>query len=288
MAVERETYKLDEIFHTHVSYTPHGLLIEEYTGEEGACYISRGRQGKPIANVVAGRVLDYGEPLVNLWIHNTKAQPGRKLVLLSATSNAIRSLVMPQQVNPKSLQQGVVTVGTIAVALPSYSVPIGMELVIVADKENKAPVYVGPEGVTTATGMRLDPGAMSTMRVSDSSAVYAISSLADQKLLYSIGMTSEITGAGLNPTNIADGVVDVGTVAVQFPDQAIPGGISAVIRADEGNTDPIYIGGSTVTTATGHYLNAFDSINLSVDNLNKIYAIAGAAAQKARYIVEVY
>ena len=288
MGLERETYKLDAAFHTAMSYTPYGLLVEEYTGEEGACYISRGREGRPILNVVAGRLLDYNEPLVNLWIHNNKAQVGHTLTLITATENAVRSLIMPQQVNPKSLQQGVVTVGTVAAGLPSYSVPIGMEVVVVADKQNTAPVYVGPEGVTVESGVRLDPGAMSTMKVSDSSALYAISSLADQKMLFSIGMTSQISQVGLNPTNIADGSVTLGTVPTQFPDQAIPPGISVVIRGDGGNTDPIYIGGPTVSTLTGYYLNAFDSVNLEVDNLNKIYGIAGVADQKARYIVEVY
>ena len=288
MAVEQKRYPLDKIFHADLSYAPYGLLVEEYTGEGGACYISRGRHGKPIFTVASGRLLDYDEPLVNLWIHNTKAQVGCELVILTATQNAMRSLVKPERVNPKSLQQGTVTVGITAVALPSYPIPIGMEVVIVADKENTVPIYIGPEGVTTATGIRLDPGAISTMRVADSSAVYAISSVAAQKILYSIGMTSKITGVGLNPTNIADGSVDVGTTPTQFPDQSVPPGISAVIRGDGANTDPIYIGGSTVTTATGHYLNAFDAINLAVDNLNKIYVIAGVVGQKARYIVEVY
>jgi len=288
MGLELQTYNLDQPFHIAMSYEPWGLLIEEYTGEIGACYISRGRQGKPILTVVTGRLLDYDEPLVNLWLHNTKAQPGHYLTILTATQNAIRSLVRPERPYPTSLQQGTVTVGTTAVALPAHPVPIGLEVVVVADKLNTAPIYIGPEGVTTATGIRLDPGAMSTMRVADSSAVYAISSASGQKLLYSIGLTSQITQVGLNPTTVVDGSIDVGTSPTQFPDQPIPPGITVVIRGDGGNTDPIYIGGPTVSTATGYYLNAFDSINLAVDNLNRIYAIAGIVGQKARYIVEAY
>jgi len=288
MSLELQTYSLDEPFDLAMSYTPWGLLIEEYTGEIGACYISRGRQGKPIVTVVTGRILDYDEPLVNLWIHNTKAQPGHRLTILTATRNAVRSLVRPETPYPSSLEQGAVTVGTTAVALPSHPVPLGLEVVVLADVTNSAPVYIGPQGVTVSTGIRVDPGGITTMRVADSSAIYAISPAANQRIIYSIGLTSQITQATLNPTQVVEGVLDVGTSPTQFPDQPIPPGVTAVIRGDEGNTKPIYIGGSSVTVGTGHYLNAFDSINLAVDNLNKIFAVAAITGQKARYIVEAY
>ena len=90
-----------------------------------------------------------------------------------------------------------------------------------------------------------------------------------------------------NASKVATGRVSVGTSATQFPDQAVPSGIAVVIVADSGNTDPIYIGGSNVTTTTGQELLAGDSIRLWVNNVNAIYAVAGVTGQYARYIVEV-
>ena len=90
-----------------------------------------------------------------------------------------------------------------------------------------------------------------------------------------------------NPNGVAAGSIDVGTSPTQLPDQPVPGGRAVVVTADPDNTDKIYIGGSTVTTSTGHELSAGSSVHLYVSNVNAIYAVAGVTGQKVRYLVEV-
>lgn len=78
------------------------------------------------------------------------------------------------------------------------------------------------------------------------------------------------------------GQTTVGTSAVQMGNLECG---SVLLKAPSTNTDKVYIGNSSaVTTSTGFVLAAGDAIEIGVGNLNKIFAIAGAASQKLHYI----
>jgi hypothetical protein len=288
MSVELVTYDLDTVFHLALPYTPWGILVEEYTGAPSAVYLSKGNNGKPIMDVKTGRVFSFGGPISNLYIHNTKSQPGHKLRLLYTTEQSLASLVMPERPNPEVMVSGSVTVGATAVQLPDHSVPSGLAVALQADRDNTVPIYLGDADIAVGGGFELVPGATTSIMVGNSSGIYAIAAAAGQSLAFSIGPSPSMAMVSPNPPNIANGSVTLGTIATQFPAQAIPGGIPVLITADAANTDPIYIGGSGVTIATGTRLGPADLIQLTVDNLNAVYGVSAVASQKALYIVEVY
>lgn len=72
------------------------------------------------------------------------------------------------------------------------------------------------------------------------------------------------------PTGIATGQVTVSTpgTAVQFPAQACKG---VSIAALPGNAGKVYLGTSTVDSATGRILQAGEVIYLVIDNLNRLW-----------------
>ncbi len=69
----------------------------------------------------------------------------------------------------------------------------------------------------------------------------------------------------------------VGTSAVQLTSLAVTQGVN--IKALKTNTGLIYVGIAGVTTGTGYPLAAGETLFLSVDNANRIYAISDTAAQ---------
>jgi len=76
-----------------------------------------------------------------------------------------------------------VTVGTTAVQLATnQAVHAGCEVVVKADDDNTGYVYIGPSGVTTSTGFRLNPGQSISYRVDNVNRLYAIASAASQKV----------------------------------------------------------------------------------------------------------
>lgn len=184
MGIELQEYELDQVFHASLPYTPYGLLVEHYDGEAGACYLSLGQYGMAIATVTVGRKLDYGEPLVDLWIHNTKPQVGYKLKLLLASQNAVAALVMPLPMNPAHLLAATLVVGVAAVQFPAQPIPYDIEVVIIANSTNTDTIYIGGDDVTTATGNPLEAGDQLTLKVSDLSVIWAIADAAAQGLNY--------------------------------------------------------------------------------------------------------
>jgi len=62
---------------------------------------------------------------------------------------------------------------------------------------------------------------------------------------------------------------------------------TATLKADSANSDVIWIGfSSSVDASTGFPLNAGDHIDIVIDSLSKIYAVAGSSAQKL-YVIWV-
>ena len=144
MAIDRQTFNLATVFDYAVPYTPYGLIVERFTGRPGTCYISRGLRGKPIATVALGRKLDYGEPLEELYIHNTLAQTGSELVITLATKNAVPSLTLPARQNPTELVSEALVVGNVAsVHFGVHIVPLDVEALVTATATNTVNIYVG-------------------------------------------------------------------------------------------------------------------------------------------------
>ena len=76
-------------------------------------------------------------------------------------------------INPATIYSAQQTVTTSAVALASQALSNG--LVITADPTNSAAIYVGPSGVTTSTGYKLQPGASISYGVTNANAIYIVS-----------------------------------------------------------------------------------------------------------------
>jgi hypothetical protein len=57
------------------------------------------------------------------------------------------------------------------------------------------------------------------------------------------------------------------------------------IKADLTNTNNVFVGDLNVTTANGYFLDAGEMVRIPIDNLDKIWVIADAAAQGFSWLV---
>jgi hypothetical protein len=78
--------------------------------------------------------------------------------------------------------------------------------------------------------------------------------------------------------------VTVGLAAVHLSPSSYNFRYGILIKADSGNTDPIYLGGSTVSDTTGFLLNKGDSVILPITDSIDLYCISTAGAQKVAWI----
>lgn len=83
---------------------------------------------------------------------------------------------------PYSFVAGQVAVGVAAAAIGSNVLVEGV--IVQALSTNTATIFVGPSGVTTATGFELQPGQATSIAVNNTNVIYAISGSAAQKLCY--------------------------------------------------------------------------------------------------------
>jgi len=94
----------------------------------------------------------------------------------------------------------------------------------------------------------------------------------------------EIKISGYTATDIFHGQVDVGTTEVQLTTETDC--LSITIKADDDNTDDVYIGKSGVTTSNGLRLRPGQAITIYISNPSVLYAISGTAGQKVYILGE--
>jgi len=70
----------------------------------------------------------------------------------------------------------------------------------------------------------------------------------------------------------------IGTSEMQLSDNAIS--LSVTIKSINSNDGVVYLGVFGVTNSNGFELNAGESISISIDNTNRLYAIASSINQK--------
>ena len=85
-------------------------------------------------------------------------------------------------------------------------------------------------------------------------------------------------------TDIFHGQVDVGTSEVQLTTETDC--LSITIKADDDNTDDVYIGKTGVTTTNGFRLRPGQAITLYISNPSILYAISGSTGQKVHILGE--
>lgn len=84
-----------------------------------------------------------------------------------------------------------------------------------------------------------------------------------------------------NPSNIATGQVSVGTSATLIV--AARSGRKNVIIVQGGTTN-VYLGGSTVTTATGGELVGIEGTGFQIDGAAAVYGVVGSGTQTVSYV----
>jgi hypothetical protein len=57
------------------------------------------------------------------------------------------------------------------------------------------------------------------------------------------------------------------------------------IKADLTNTNNVFVGGLNVTTTTGYFLDAGEMVRIPINNLDKVWVVADAAAQGYSWLV---
>jgi len=104
-------------------------------------------------------------------------------------------------------------------------------------------------------------------------------------------LVKEVTGAvetvkisRYTTTDIFHGQVDVGTSEVQLTTETDC--LSITIKADDDNTDDVYIGKSGVTTSNGFRLRPGQAITIYISNPSILYAISGSTGQKVHILGE--
>ena len=85
-------------------------------------------------------------------------------------------------------------------------------------------------------------------------------------------------------TDIFHGQVDVGTSEVQLTTETDC--LSITIKADDDNTDDVYIGKTGVTTSNGFRLRPGQAITIYISNPSILYAISGSTGQKVHILGE--
>jgi len=85
-------------------------------------------------------------------------------------------------------------------------------------------------------------------------------------------------------TDIFHGQVDVGTSEVQLTTETDC--LSITIKADDDNTDDVYIGKTGVTTSNGFRLRPGQAITIYISDPSILYAISGTAGQKVHILGE--
>lgn len=60
--------------------------------------------------------------------------------------------------------------------------------------------------------------------------------------------------------------------------------LSVTVKALEGNTGTIYVGGSNVSSSNGYELSSSEPVSLDVDNLTDVYIDASVAGEGVSFI----
>lgn len=81
--------------------------------------------------------------------------------------------------------------------------------------------------------------------------------------------------AGHNQVTVTTSAAAIGT---EKPSQGV------WIKASKGNTNPIYVGSSSVTTSNGFILDPADQIYVHESDLNNIYAVVASGTEQLSYI----
>jgi len=90
----------------------------------------------------------------------------------------------------------------------------------------------------------------------------------------------------LTNTDFEANQVTVGTSASALPSPSLSKVHIVIIKADDDNTDPVYVGKSGVTTSNGFRLNAGQGVSLEVSDPTTVYLISSADNQKAHVIYQ--
>lgn len=102
--------------------------------------------------------------------------------------------------------------------------------------------------------------------------------------------TNKVGNVGLDgyvpPTAIASGQVSLPTANTAARATATSTPIRGVLIKNPitGNSSPIYWGASGVSTSTGFELAAGESVFVDIDNLNKVWCVAGVDSKAFHYV----
>ena len=91
------------------------------------------------------------------------------------------------------------------------------------------------------------------------------------------GTTTSVSEVEAQYNSFSIGPLSVGVTATRLSSNQAGGNL--ILEADIGNTVPVYIGGSSVTTITGFPLVPGSALNMTVSNLNTFYCIAQITGQ---------
>jgi len=83
---------------------------------------------------------------------------------------------------PSTFKAGQTSVGVAAAPISSNTLSVGV--IIQALSTNTASIFIGPSGVTTSTGFELQPGQATSIAITNTNVIYAISGSASQGLCY--------------------------------------------------------------------------------------------------------
>lgn len=205
--IDRHTFALDSAFSqsANVVAGAAGCVIRRFTGAPDS--VERAIVGPDTVlvdgvvefvlsewlPVQAGDALISDRPMAGVVFRNLLDQPGAILEVEYTSVEGLKS-ISPFQVPiaesplPLSVNDGLVTVGTTRVQLPSVAVSPRGSVLVVADTDNVGVVMVGGANVTTMAGpgQRLVKDAAMTFNVRNLNALFAIANVAGQVLRYSV------------------------------------------------------------------------------------------------------
>ncbi len=200
------------------------FAVETMTGTSDSVVLSTSKVDADTASIpiTPGKAQSINRTGITSWyIHNRTAQSGKILVITiggpgtsvspgystsagsanaenQASQIALETLIEAETdaladalaTNLNAIAANQATIGTSQAQLATQAIPTGFPVVIKASVYNNGIIYLGPTGVTTATGFELSAGESVALRVNNLNVVYAIADAIGQTLTWIVEKTA--------------------------------------------------------------------------------------------------
>lgn len=260
-----------ETIHVQVTGTWVGTLVSEFTIDNGVHWV---RQSLRISGT-ATTVSTFTSNLVGIGVAAGKTQwrlrasawsSGTATVLITTSLLPVAHYV----VNPLSLTDGTASITATIKAASTATLTTDTALVVGLSPNAPLPAGTNVVGAVTQSGTW-------NAAVSNFPATQAVSVAALPALAAGSNSIGSVTVNGLStPKSTQQSIT---TTASQLAPTALTGRVTMIVTAVQTNTQPVYLGATGVTTATGTPIYPGQSFSCDLNAAAALYAITPSGTQ---------